>query len=494
MNSEAFNIRGNKGIYAIPTNKRFIYGTDFVTILPVEANSDGNIQEGTMELNFPLRDLNACYSFNEDTGFKFRMGVQKKTNNAWGPVNEDDAKHVMLRPDFANYLFSNCTLMSYDRPVLPPCEGYQLSNELMMAALKAYLHDEFVSDEHPLPNDLVCFNSWDKTTYNLTGGVGNDKYQTAFGKLIKDTRLYRLSKQNDFVYRASVFPWFQYSFSGGNNTAIYSLESKDSADRRLHLRLVLGDPEKRHCFAYLADATGSQQYRISITKIELIVKRGLLVDAYIKSIPKQIPYNLLRWKVLHRELNSEYDTATLHGYNLYMPASVMIFLVPKYALSVEGGLKSTATAKTADRFSDLKMQRVKLYFDEYLVADGEGDSPLNFKKEEQMLHIYRSFLANAVVPDRKRKMSSVDFYDADKNRFLVSYLPLSSYGHRENAAPYTLPKVSFSPARFSKKADLRLELDFDSAVFSGMEVVAYLFYHIEAMMNTSKVWIENPMV
>ena len=71
MNVDAFDLKAHtKGIYAIPTSKRYVYSTEFVSVLPYEANNAGNLPDGIHELNFPLRDLNVVYSFSMDTGRK----------------------------------------------------------------------------------------------------------------------------------------------------------------------------------------------------------------------------------------------------------------------------------------------------------------------------------------------------------------------------------------------------------------------------------------
>ena len=379
--------------------------------------------------------------------------------------------------------------MSYDRPVLPPCQGFQLSNELFFAALKAYLEPTVMLEQHPLPNDLASFNCVEKTTFNLAGGAGKNRYQLAFAKLIEDTRTYRTHQANDFVYRPGSFPWVQYSFLGDSTVALFSMEGKDSLQRRLHLRLLLPDMEKRYAFAYLADATGAQEYRTRILRIELMVKRGLLVDAFAKSIPKEITYPLLRWKTYHATLDSEFDVITFDAYSVYMPASIVVFRVSKYALGVDGALRHTAAAKTADGLTDLKMEKAKLWFDGFLIADEEN---LNFEKEESMLHIFRSFFqGKAIVPDPKRKMTPADFFDEKVNRYPLNYFPLSSYGYGENAAPYLLPKQSFSPTRFSKKADLKLQLNFKGQTFDDTEIIMYLIYHVQGVLTTAKVCFEN---
>ena len=491
MSSETFNLSA-KNPYTIPVNKRFVYGTEMVTINCLEANSDGEIPKGTMELTYALRSLNTVFAFSLDTGFRILMGLEKKTGNAWEPVDESDGKQVFLRCDFGQYLFDNCRLRAYDRDVLRPCEGYQVSNSIVFGALKSFLDEKFVENQYLKENDLSRFNHYDKTLYNLTGGQGKDLYQQQFAKFYENTQAYQDKKQNFFYFTPRCFPFWQASWDGNQSIGIFSIENRDSLDRRLHLKLVLPPLDNKTIFAYVKDNT-TTQYRLNISRIELQVKRGLLLDSFIKTIPRQLKYNLLRWRCFHRGIQGPLSSFDMDFYQVYMPVSIVICCTAKYNLSVDDTIQFDDHAKSSDSLLDINLTDIKFYFDSVLIAHGDNGGVLNYRKDTvQRLHIFRSFFNNGITTDPKVKMSVKDYFSTGTNRHLLYYVPLQSYGEKEGGAPFTLPKESFSPSRFAKKADAKLSLNIASGRFSDKwEILCYFFYHLEAPLTVSKVQFED---
>ena len=494
MDTETFNLNV-RNPFAIPGGKRYIYGTEFKTIECQEANFNNEISSTAQEVNFPLRGENVVWSFTRDTGFEVLLAIDKKVgNNDWTPVEATDANQVFLRPDFMNFALANCKLMAYDRPVLSPCEGYQLSNGVTFSAIKAFMGEHHFSEQHPLVNDLAQFNHWDKTKYRLDGQAEGQKlYQTLFEKFYKDNT--DESNFHKYFYRPTCFPFFQQGFDASKNIGIFALEGKDSADRRLSMKVILPDMERRTCFGYVKD-NAVTKYRMLIKSIKLVVKRGILLDSFVKTIPKQIKYNLLRWKVYHKDLNGPHTTIDFNFYGVFMPSSILLYCTTKYNLTKEEALQHDAKAKASDCFKDVKVQNAKFYFDGQEITDGAEDGPLGFRDDDyQRLHIYRTFFDNGITEDPKRHISYQDFFDATKNRYYFYYLPLNSYSSRESGAPFYQPKATFSPTRFSKKADARLLVDTSSVLYPDeYEVVVYLFYHVDAHLNVAKVHIEDPLV
>ena len=494
MDSETFNFN-MKNPYALPNKSRATYGTEFEVIQPLEANADGLLQPEQFEYTFPLRHLNSVYSFSRDTGFRVTMALQRQeADGSWAKVQESDGKHLFLRNDFMEFFFANTKLMAYDRPVLHPSEGYQNSNGLLFAALKSFLDEKFLKQEYPMTNDLVKFNSWDKSKYKLASTNNDDN---AYQKLFE--QFYTGVDRNGygtFFYSPSIFPFFQQSIGKENNVGVFSVLTKDAADRRLHIKTILPDLEKKTCFGYLGSANPPSKYRFKVTRLELIVKRGLLLDSFVKTIPREIKYNLLRFKTFHKSIKGTYNDLFFDFYDVYFPSSILVFCTSKYALSVDQALGHDAQAQASDSFKDIKLKSATFWFDSVKIISGEENGPLNFREKDMARnHIYRCFQSNAFTEDPKQAISMDDYFNQEKNRFLHYFMPLNATGTKTGGSFFYNPKESFSATRFTKRSDAKLKLDIGTQEFTHpWEIIVYFFYPIELSMNLAKMSFENPIV